>query len=326
MPACVAHMLIARKVREKLAAETVLAGFVEMLNENARYMELGSLGPDLPYYAIRGRWPHDLPEEEVAEPPEWTWGDLLHSKKPNVLPLEMIEAIWRDSEGHWRDQDKMTLAFACGYLTHIAADQVVHPYVNGIAGPYNASYRNKHTHREVEVYQDLALYATVERGDLMEARPNAWCDLKQSRGQETEDWFRSTLRTAFNKAYGDAPDDRDFERWVNNLLYFLGWPTLLRMYPRAARDYRRHGDNSQMVQKAFTAINYMSACFEPAAELGAMYVMAAAKFYALRRWDNRYPDAFLRVVSGADLGDPKPEVNLEQVREALSEWPTAADA
>ena len=66
MPACVAHMLIARKVRDRLTAETVPAGFVEMLNENARYMELGSLGPDLPYYAIRGRSPYDLPEEEVA--------------------------------------------------------------------------------------------------------------------------------------------------------------------------------------------------------------------------------------------------------------------
>ena len=93
----------------------------------------------------------------------------------------------------------------------------------------------------------------------------------------------------------------------------------------AARDYRQNGDDSQMVQKAFTAINYMRDCFEQAVELGAMYVMAAAKFYALDRWDNRYPDAFLRVVSGADLGDPKPEVNLEQVRKALDEWPTADD-
>ena len=87
----------------------------------------------------------------------------------------------------------MTLAFACGYLTHIAADQVVHPFVNSIAGPYYASHKNRRTHREVEVYQDVALYATVEGGDLMEARPNAWCDLKQGSGQETEDWFRSTI-------------------------------------------------------------------------------------------------------------------------------------
>ena len=55
MPACVAHMLIARKVRDRLTAETVPVGFVKMLNDNTRYMELGSLGPDLPYYAIRGR-------------------------------------------------------------------------------------------------------------------------------------------------------------------------------------------------------------------------------------------------------------------------------
>jgi len=332
MPASVAHMLIARKVRKSLPPKAVPAGFVEMLEKNARYMELGSLGPDLPYYAIRGRSPHDLPEEEVADPPEWTWGDLLHAKKPNSLPLEMIEAIWRGSEGDWRDRDKMTLAFACGYLTHIAADQVVHPYVNGIAGDYNASYENKRTHREVEVYQDVVLYATVVGGDLMKARPrpSAWCDLKQRRGKETKGWFPSTLRAAFNKAYEDAPADRDIERWVKHLLYFLGLPKVLRMYPRAAGDYNRHGDNSPMVQKAFTAIGdiddigYMGACFEPAAKLGAMYVMAAAKLYALDRWEDRYRDAFLGVVSPADLGNPKPEVDLEQVSDALSKWPTAA--
>lgn len=326
MPACVAHMLIARKVREGLAASNAAPEFVQMLAENSRYMELGSLGPDLPYYAIRGRWPHDFSEDSDDEPGESTWGDLLHSRKPNIVPLELIEAAWRASDGNYSTHDKMAFAFACGYLTHIAADQIVHPFVNRIAGPYYASHKNKRTHRMVEVYQDVALYASVERGDVMDAEPNTWCDVTQGKRPNTEDWFRSTLRSAFNKVYGCAPDDGDIERWVDNLLHFLGWPHVLRIYPRASRDFRQHGDRSEMVQKAFAGIDYMHACFEPAAELAAMYVTAAAKFHGLKHWDDRFPNAFLKVVSGANLTDPQPEINLDAIRTALSEWPAPVKA
>jgi len=326
MPACVAHMLVARKVREKLAANTAIDDFVKLLKKYARYMELGSLGPDLPYYTPLEPGPDETPEEESDEPAETSkWGDLLHFEPSNKFPLKMIEAIWHESEGHRSDQDKMRFAFACGYVTHMAADQMVHPFINRIAGPYYASRKNKQTHREVEVYQDVVLYAKVEGGDVMVAGPDAWCDPKQGSRQKTDVWFRYMIRDALVQTYEAAPDDGDIERWVKRLHKFLRRLPAHRTYRHAVQDYQQNRDNSDKVQAYFTNIDYMRACFERAAELGAMYVMATAKFYALDRWDNRYPDAFLRVVSGADLGDPKPEVDLEQVRKALSEWPTAAD-
>jgi hypothetical protein len=325
MPACVAHMLIARQVRKNLAADTALATFAEILDEKARYMELGSLGPDLPYYTPLALGADETPEDECDEPAETSkWGDQLHSRPSNKFPLKMIEAIWHDSKGHWSDQDKMRFAFACGYVTHMAADQVVHPFVNRIAGPYYESPKNKHTHREVEVCQDVVLYAKVAGGDVMRDGLDAWCDPKPGSRQKTEDWFRRMIRDTFVQIYQAAPDDGDIEHWVKRLHKFLCRLPAHPKYRHAVEDYQRNGENSDTVQAYFTNIDYMRACFERAAELAAMYVMAAAKFYALEQWDDRYPEAFRRVVSDADLGDPKPEVNLEQVRKALRDWPNAA--
>ena len=50
MPASIAHMLISRKVREQLSSVQEYNNFGTILSDHQVYMELGALGPDLPYY------------------------------------------------------------------------------------------------------------------------------------------------------------------------------------------------------------------------------------------------------------------------------------
>lgn len=53
MPASLAHMLIAQRVRDRLLkdSDTQVAEFAaDVLKKHPQYMELGSLGPDLPYF------------------------------------------------------------------------------------------------------------------------------------------------------------------------------------------------------------------------------------------------------------------------------------
>ena len=78
---------------------------------------------------------------------EWWWFDVLHYAKTG----KFAERLLRNSKGNAQAH-----AYAVGYLSHVTADTVGHPYVNNVVrGPYrNHSQR----HKVVENYQDVALY------------------------------------------------------------------------------------------------------------------------------------------------------------------------
>ena len=50
MPASIAHMLVSRKVRERLQPMESFQDLSDFLEKHKNYMDLGSLGPDLPYF------------------------------------------------------------------------------------------------------------------------------------------------------------------------------------------------------------------------------------------------------------------------------------
>lgn len=188
MPANIAHMLIAHKALEKLKQKGVeeLEDFAKMLdgsknndrksNNYERYMNLGSLGPDLFYYADIGRSVKNILIERYRKAKAMTpWSYHLHSHSPNEFSLKLIELVFRDvdrkKDRNKGDRDTIVpdaddvrkLSYIAGHLTHIAADQIIHPLVNRVAGPYYRSGENRVKHRECEVFQDYFLYEEVYR-------------------------------------------------------------------------------------------------------------------------------------------------------------------
>ena len=80
-------------------------------------------------------------------PDDWWWFDVLHYAKTG----QFAEHLLRNSRG-----DAQAHAYAVGYLTHVAADTVGHPYVNNIVrGPYRT---HSQRHKVVEQFQDVALW------------------------------------------------------------------------------------------------------------------------------------------------------------------------
>jgi len=177
MPANVTHMLIAHKALQKLKAKGVkeFTEFAEMLDDASKdknykaYVNLGSLGPDLFYYADIGRSVTYILIDRFMQAKAMTpWSYHLHSHKPNEFPLKLVEIIFSDVIRDKRkvklyDDDRRKLAYIAGHLTHIAADQIIHPVVNDVAGPYYRKGENRIKHRECEVFQDYFLYEEVYR-------------------------------------------------------------------------------------------------------------------------------------------------------------------
>ena len=105
MPANITHMLIAHKTLRTLKAKGVpeYKEFANLLEDASgkknykAYYNLGSLGPDLYYYGNMTSSVKDMLTEGFVQAKGVTpWAYHLHSHKPNVFPLRLVEVLFSD--------------------------------------------------------------------------------------------------------------------------------------------------------------------------------------------------------------------------------------
>ena len=343
MPANVTHMLIAHKALQTLKAKGVdeFAEFASMLDDTSRsknykaYVNLGSMGPDLYYYAKLSSSIKDMLKEGFVQAKGVTpWTYHLHSYRPNEFPLKLIEIIFSDAvreKGDVKldDDDIKKLAYIAGHLTHIAADQIIHPVVNSVAGPYYRRGQNRKKHRECEVFQDYFLYEEVYR---LEAKRGAkydffrqdfrkWADCV--RGLTTtnaEDWFRYFLQRGFVETYGACPSEEEIENSVDNLLLTLRACKQVGPYKKAAEDYDKNGQESGMYIEYIKDVDYLK-YYRLAVELAVIYLIALYEVYFILKQGNDFADKhkkrFLSIVTDADLSCPLKHKIFEKACAAL---------
>ena len=309
MPANVAHMLIAHKALQWLQKSELMkcnefAEYIRMLNDleefrNKRYVNLGSLGPDLFYYGDIVRSARDVLVDRFVQAKGITaWSYHLHSYRPNEFPLRLIEIVFRDvvrveetrtgssKSADLHADDKRKISYIAGHLSHIAADQIIHPVVNRVAGPYYRSGVNRQKHRECEVFQDCFLYEEVyriedkqgPRYEFGKQKFHEWIDCvtdgrdwrewlsyvvrkgfflkynvqtafrvaKRIGCQNTHDWFRYFIQRGFVENYGASPSEELVEDAVDNLQLTLWICKRTGPYRKAAREYRRDKHRSEM--------------------------------------------------------------------------------
>ena len=343
MPANIAHMLIAHKALQKLKAKGIVefTEFAEMLDDDSKdknykaYVNLGSMGPDLYYYKSLTRSIKDMLVEGFVQAVGVTpWSYHLHSHRPNEFPLKLAEIMFSDvtrekGEIKLYGDDIRKLAYIAGHLTHIAADQIIHPVVNSIAGPYYREGANRTKHRECEVFQDYFLYEEVYRleeksgpkYDFFEQDFRVWADCVRGRTfRNAEDWFRYFLQRGFVETYGTGPSEDDVEDSVDNLLLTLRVCRKFGPYKKAAKDYEKDKEDSTMYQQYIKDIDYIR-YYRLAVELAVIYLIALYEVYFVLRegkdFTRRHKQRFLRIVSGADLSCPLEQNIFEKASIAL---------
>jgi hypothetical protein len=336
-------MLIAHKALQKLKAKGIaeFTEFAEMLDDDSRdkncktYVNLGSMGPDLYYYKSLARSLKDMLVEGFVQAIGVTpWSYHLHSHRPNEFPLKLAEITFSDAirkKGKIKlyDDDIRKLAYIAGHLTHIAADQIIHPVVNSIAGPYYREGTNRTKHRECEVFQDYFLYEEVYRlegksgpkYDFFKQDFRVWADCVRGRTfRNAEDWFRYFLQRGFVETYGTGPSEDDVEDSVDNLLITLRVCRTFGPYKKAAKDYKKDKEDSTMYQQYIKDVDYIK-YYRLAVELAVIYLIALYEVYFVLRegkdFTVRQKRRFLRIVSGADLSCPLEQNIFEKASIAL---------
>ena len=343
MPANIAHMLIAHKALQKLKEKGIaeFTEFAEMLDDSSRsanyraYVNLGSIGPDLYYYKSLTRSLKDMLVEGFVQAIGVTpWSYPLHSHRPNEFPLKLAEIMFSDvvrenGKVKLNDDDIRKLAYIAGHLTHIAADQIIHPIVNSIAGPYYRKGGNRTKHRECEVFQDYFLYEEIYRleeksgpkYDFFKQDFRGWADCVRGRTfRNAEDWFRYFLQRGFVETYGTGPSEDDVEDSIDNLLITLRVCRRFGPYKKAAKDYEKKKENSTMFKQYIKDIDYIRH-YRLAVELAVIYLIALYEVYFVLKegkdFTKRHKQRFLRIVSGADLSCPLEQNIFEKASAAL---------
>ena len=341
MPASVAHMLIAHKALKNLQKneDKELADFAKRL-DNAKgskryqaYMNVGSLGPDLYYYTSLGKGIKDIFIDGYFQAKAVTrWSYHLHSSRPNAFALKLIKIVFRDVVRERGDvkrgvDDYRKLAYIAGHLSHIAADQIIHPLVNKIAGPYYKDGKNRKTHREAEVYQDYFLYQEVYRledkkgagYEFFEQDFRRWADcVTGATLRNTEDWFRYFLQRGFIETYGVAPDEDEIENAVDGLLTTFRATKLVGPYKAADKEYKSSGKKPNF-EKYVEKPKYLDH-YKAAVELTEIYINALYEAYQLLKAGENFANKrkwFLEVVRGADLSCPLEKDILEHAKAGL---------
>ncbi len=334
-------MLIAHKGLKNLqeSKDKELAEFAKTLDNASgsktcqAYMNLGSLGPDLYYYTSLAKGIKDILVDGYFQAKAVTpWAYHLHSNRPNEFVLKLIEITFSDvvrqrGEVKLDVDDVRKLAYIAGHLSHIAADQIIHPLVNKIAGPYYRNGKNRKTHRKAEVYQDYFLYQEVYR---LEEKSGAryeffkqdfrrWADcVRGMKTRNTKDWFRYFLQRGFIETYGTAPDEDEIENAVDGLLMTFRATKLVGPYKKADKEYKkdRKGLNFQKYVRSPKYLDY----YNEAVELTTVYIKALYEAYRLLKEGKDFADKrkwFLEVVRGADLACPLETGILKKAKSAL---------
>ena len=328
LPGSVAHMLIFEDVVSGFEKDNEYDDdFVRMLKENINYGHLGSLGPDLPTYEGVLRTAYSFLTSGYNEPaPLEKWSGQLHNKSPNVFPLKMIEIAWRETdldEPEWDAIAKKQWAFIIGFLTHMAADQMIHPYINKIAGQYYRLKENRLKHMECEVYQDVVLFNNKFKKSILGEKLENWMDLRAESGK-TEPYFRIFLQKSFIEAHAIYPSDAEIESWVRGLLFvykYVKWIGL--PYKSADIDFRTNKEDSELYKKYWlnkdlTKGKSYEDYYKWAVELASIYVKAANKLYEISHAEFRdeFRRQFLHIVKDADLTNPLDNNLLDDAKRA----------
>jgi hypothetical protein len=315
MPAFIAHFLIAKAV----FPTDVLTPVQE------KFFLLGSVGPDLPYYRnVFGSAIGEFFEDRYnAESPGLYTGngDHFHARTVNLFPMKMLETIRKDKDD-WPVREQK-LAYALGYLTHIAADQHIHPFVEKYAGPYYRSGSCRKRHRLIEVYEDILLYVATYKKEFDREDFRLWFDVSEQKEEErlvpdpsgslhTEKvmttisvpyWFSSFVQRAFFETYSLMIDDGEAEKWVKGFTSIFGFLNTIGPYHDAAKNLRDTGSQeAKEMQDWF--LDYIASCFEPAVEVARRYVGAGKEFLEAREVSEGVREQFLKTVPDADLTSP----------------------
>jgi len=142
MPSGITHIFLTKKLQDVIPDGKLKNIFAF----GSDFLLIGAVGPDLPYASIL--------DNDFFFGNESPLADRFHYEKTNQIPLKSLTEI-RSLKGIISEELHYKMfAFFMGYISHVFADGIIHPFVRDMVGNYA---ENKSAHRSFEMQLDVLL-------------------------------------------------------------------------------------------------------------------------------------------------------------------------
>lgn len=142
MPSGITHIFLTKKLQDELPDGKLKDNFAL----GSDFLLTGAVGPDLPYASIL--------DNDFFFSNESPLADRFHYEKTNLIPLESLKKIKSLKDEINEELHYKMFAFFMGYISHVFADGIIHPFVRDMVGNYS---ENKSAHRSLEMQLDVLL-------------------------------------------------------------------------------------------------------------------------------------------------------------------------
>jgi hypothetical protein len=185
-----------------------------------RYLRLGAIFHDLPYYTnmITMAVGYGLGRPAEVCP----WGVRVHSDRAGRFARCFVESI-AATEGLTAAE---RVALVAGFFSHVALDLTLHPLVNYTARRDCRRYggAETHHHRLTEKYHSMFFHIERLGDDIIGSR----AFYEKTHLVKRSSFFRRNVeravvegaRGAFLRTYGDAPSEQEWTGWVRTARHF----------------------------------------------------------------------------------------------------------
>jgi len=231
------HIMLTKELQNKLEDGKLK----NILAYGSDSLQVGAVAPDIPYASIVD---NNLFRNQTS------LADSFHYQKTNQIPLQSL-ALLKNTFGKIEEEEHYHLfSFYLGYISHVFADGIIHPFVRDKVGDYQ---ENKAEHRDLEMQLDvLLMHKLTERTGIgFELNyTNIHDELQNFAENEKASAVAGTFSSLIHAVYNVDCSDKDILGWIKGLCRLFemaegGCPAFFRKSDTNTFLYKNYNDIDQ---------------------------------------------------------------------------------
>jgi len=199
------HILLTKKLQDIFTD----GDLKNILAYGADAFQVGAVAPDLPYASVA--------DGDFFLTNESKQADSFHYEKTNQIPLQALKHL-RAIKGDIDDEVHYNMfSFFLGYISHVLADGIIHPFVRDKVGEYD---ENQAEHRSLEMQLDVLFMEHLTEKSGLESElnyTNLHDELENFREVEGAEDIIVLFSDLISSVYGEQFSVKKILGWVNGL-------------------------------------------------------------------------------------------------------------
>jgi len=143
MASGVTHILLMKYLQNNLPEDKLKM----ILADGRDFLQIGAVGPDLPYASIADNDFFFSDQSDLA--------NKFHCVRTHEIPLRALDNLRYMKGGLTKQEARYIFCFFVGYISHIVADGITHPFIRDMVGDYKG---HRTEHRRLEMQLDVLLF------------------------------------------------------------------------------------------------------------------------------------------------------------------------